>query len=398
MLRFLTAGESHGRGLVGIIESFPAGFEISIEGVNHQLSRRQAGYGRGKRMRIENDRVTILSGLRHGRTLGSPISILIENKDWPNWKDAMDEDRPIRRNNNRSGKPVNPVITTPRPGHADLAGGIKFHTHDLRNVVERASARETAARVACVAIARQLLEYFDIRIVSHVLAIGKTRLRQKRVNVFDIMQKSDSSPVRCIDLNTSERMIAEIKKALDDGDTLGGLFEVRAVNLPAGLGSPAQWSTRLDGELAEAIMSIPSVKAVEIGDGFESGRKRGSQVHDRIYFESSSASIRSKHFVRRTNSAGGIEGGMTNGEELVIRGACKPIATLLHPLDSVDILTKSPAEGANERSDVCIVPSAAVVGEAMVALVLASAFTDKFGHDSRTEIEANFRAYLEREF
>ena len=398
MLRFLTAGESHGRGLVGIIESFPAGFEISIEAVNHQLSRRQTGFGRGKRMRIENDRVTILSGIRHGQTLGSPISILIENKDWPNWKDAMDAGVPVPHDHNRNGKQVRPVITTPRPGHADLAGGIKYHTHDLRNVLERASARETAARVACGAIARQLLEYFDIQLASHVLAIGKTKLGQKRVSFLEIVEKSDSSPVRCVDSDTSARMVAEIKKAIDDGDTLGGVFEVRAVNLPVGLGSPAQWFARLDGTLAAAVMSIPSVKAVEIGDGFLSSRKRGSRVHDQIYFESSAASIRRKHFVRRTNNAGGIEGGMTNGEELVVRAACKPIATLLHPLDSVDILTKSLAKGAVERSDVCIVPSAAVVGEAMVALALASAFTDKFGHDSRTEIEANFRAYLEREF
>jgi chorismate synthase len=398
MLRFLTAGESHGQALVAMVESFPAAFEISVEEINRHLARRQQGYGRGKRMRIEKDRATILSGLRNGRTLGSPVVCLIENKDWPNWKELMDPVKPISRELNDKQRRLAYKVTAPRPGHADLAGAIKYNTHDLRSVLERASARETAARVACGSIARQLLEYFDIRIVSHVVAVGSARLGRKRHGVESIEARADKSPVRCVDPQVSEKMITEIKEAMTNKDTVGGVFEVRAANLPVGLGSNAQWFARLDAALAAAVMSIQSVKGVEIGGGFSSSQKRGSRVHDRIYYNRNEKLTRQKGFVRRTNTSGGVEGGISNGSELVIRAACKPISTLMQPLDTVDINTWRKTAAMVERSDICIVPAAAVVGEAMVAMVLASAFTDKFGGDSRAEIEANFEAYLKREF
>lgn len=392
MVRFFTAGESHGRGLVAMVEQFPAGFAVSEKAINNQLARRQRGFGRGKRMGIERDRVHILSGVRHGLTLGSPIALLIENRDWPNWRDAMNPARP-------GGKaPRAKSLTAPRPGHADLAGAIKYDTHDLRNVLERASARETAARVACGAIARQLLEAYDIRIVSHVLSIGPVRLKKRRISFDAIVDRAETSPVRCVDPKTSEAMVAEIRQAIRDKDTLGGVFEVRVTGLPVGLGSAAQWYTRLDGALAAAMMSIQSVKGVEIGDGFAASRRRGSQVHDRIYYDDDGAPGRHKRFFRRTNAAGGIEGGISNGEDLIIRASCKPISTLRRPLDTVDIITREKTGAVVERSDTCVVPAAAVIGEAMAAMVVASAFTDKFGHDSRTDIDANFRSYLEREY
>jgi chorismate synthase len=397
MLRFLTAGESHGRGLVALVESFPAGFPIDVTDIDRHLSRRQRGHGRGKRMQIERDRVVILAGLRHGQTLGSPIACLIENREWARWKAVM---APSALDSQGTSGPARraAAVTAARPGHADLAGAIKFDTHDLRDVLERASARETAARVACGAIARQLLEFFDIRIASHVLSIGRIRLNRRVVSFGEVITSADDSPVRCVDPTVSKEMIAEINEATREGDTVGGVFEVRAVNLPVGLGSPAQWSTRLDGALAAAIMSIPSVKAVEIGDGVAAGRKRGSQVHDRIEYSPLPEYRRTRGFFRRTNRAGGIEGGMTNGAELVIRGTCKPIATLTRPLDSIDVVSKKKVLAAVERSDVCIVPAAAVVGEAMAAMVLASAFTDTFGGDNRSEIETNFQSYLDKEY
>lgn len=397
MLRFLTAGESHGRALIGQIESFPAGLKISIDKIDRQLTRRQGGFGRGGRMKIEHDRARILSGLRQGITLGSPIAIMIENRDWPNWKKLMDPIRPVSSRLNARQQRLANDTTRPRPGHADLSGAVKYDTHDLRNVLERASARETAARVACGAIAGQLLEHFDIRIASHVLSIGRARMKRKKIAFDDIVSKADRSEVRCIDPAVSAEMKAEIKAARKNGDTLGGVFEVRISNLPIGLGSMAQWFTRLDGALAAAMMSIQSVKGVEIGDGFASAAKKGSAVHDALYYNPS-GSVRSRGFYRRTNRAGGIEGGMTNGSELIIRAACKPIATLMKPLETVDIINKSAARAITERSDVCVVPAAAVVGEAMMAMVMASAFTDKFGNDSLTDIEAAFEAYLKREF
>ena len=396
MLRFLTAGESHGRGLMALVESFPAGYDVSADDINRQLERRQRGYGRGGRMQIERDRVTILSGVRGGKSLGSPIACLIDNIDWPNWQHLMAPDslRPDKwtADERRRGK-----TSAPRPGHADLAGAVKYFTHDLRNVLERASARETAARVICGSIARQLLSVYNIRVTSHVVAIGKARAGRRKVSFDDIETAADRSPVRCVDPVVSKRMMNEIDEAMQDGDTIGGVFEVRAVNVPIGLGSYAQWSTRLDGLLAGALMSIQSVKGVEIGDGFAAGRRRGSQVHDRIGFDPHEIPGHRKGFIRRTNAAGGIEGGLSNGGEIVIRSACKPLATLRRPLETVDLVTKKRTTAITERSDACVVPAAAVVGEAMMAMVLASAFTDKFGHDSRTDIDAGFAAFLERE-
>jgi len=394
MLRFLTAGESHGRGVIAIIESFPAGYKISLDDINSQLARRQKGYGRGGRMRIERDRAMLLSGIRQGISLGSPIACLIENRDWPNWRNAMAPETASKKTTAASEARK---VTAPRPGHADLAGGIKFDTHDLRNVLERASARETAARVAAGAVARQFLETYEIRIASHVLSIGSVRLKKRKVSFGDV-EESDDSPVRCVDEETSELMIAEIDRAKKDGDTLGGVFEVRATGVPVGLGSPAQWHMKLESMLGAAIMSIQSVKGMEVGDGFSASRRRGSRVHDEIYYRSDETPLPHKGFRRRTNVAGGIEGGISNGGEIVIRAACKPISTLVRPLKTVDVVSKEAVDAQVERSDVCVVPAAGVVGEAMVAMVLASAFTDKFGHDSRSDIDANVAAYVQREY
>lgn len=398
MLRFLTAGESHGSNLVAVAESFPAGFAISVDEINRHLARRQTGFGRGARMRLEKDRATILSGVRYGQSLGSPIACLIENRDWPNWEKVMDTRPVLEAALDKREYQLAYQTTAPRPGHADLAGAIKYDTHNLRNVLERASARETAARVACGAIARQLLEPFDIQIVSHVVAIGAARIGRKRFDVEQIKARADQSPVRCVDDSAAVRMIAEIKSAARKKDTVGGIFEVRVSGLPVGLGSNAQWYLRLDSFLAAAVMSIPSVKGVEIGDGFAAARCTGSKVHDEIYYDPRRADSRTKGFMRKTNSAGGIEGGISNGAELVVRAACKPLSTLMQPLASVDLKTKQPVKAVVERSDICVVPAAAVVGEAMVAMVLASAFTDKFGSDSKREIEANFAAYESRGF
>jgi chorismate synthase len=398
MLRFLTAGESHGRGIIGIVESFPAGFDISVPLLNRQLARRQTGYGRGKRMQIEKDKVIVLSGLRQGRTIGSPITCLIENKDWPHWRKIMDPETPPPKKLDREERRRLNDVYAPRPGHADLAGAVKYDTHDLRNVLERASARETAARVACGSLARILLEYYDIRIASHVLSIGGISIKKGKIGFEDIDRRADTSPVRCIDPFTSKAMVAEIKNAAGDKDTLGGSFEVRVANLPIGLGSHAQWFMRLDGALAAAFMSIQSVKGVEIGDAMAVSKIRGSKAHDRIYQRRQVLQDRHKNFLRRTNRAGGLEGGITNGSELVVRAYCKPISTLGQPLETVDIRTREKAEAIAERSDVCVVPAAAVIGEAMAAMVLASAFTNKFGCDSKSEIDSNFTAYLNREF
>jgi chorismate synthase len=395
MIRFSTAGESHGRALIALIESFPAGYEISIDGIDTQLARRQKGYGRGARMKIEHDRARILSGVRHGISLGSPIACLIENRDWSAWENAMDPSGPTAKT--KAAAETRKVVG-PRPGHADLAGGVKYNTHDLRNVLERASARETAARVAGGAIARQLLNNHGIRIASHVIAVGSAHIKKRTYTFEDLLKSDDSSPVRCIDPAVSEKMMAQIDAAIKEKDTLGGIFEVRIAGVPVGLGSPAQWSSRLDAMLAAAMMSVQSVKAVEIGEGFDAGRRRGSKVHDRIHYDDRTASSSNKGFYRRTNAAGGIEGGMSNGEEIIIRAACKPISTLRQPLETVDIVTKSKADAQVERSDTCVVPAAAVVGEAMAAMILASAFTDKFGHDSRADIDAAYSAYLNREY
>jgi chorismate synthase len=399
MLRFLTAGESHGRGLVGMIEAFPAGLALSVDKINYHLARRQTGYGRGARMKIEKDRIEIFSGVRNGRTLGSPIGFVIENRDWANWEKIMHPERPIAADLSGRQRKLAYDVHRPRPGHADLSGAIKYGTHDLRNVLERASARETATRVACGSIARQLLEYFDIEIASHVIAIGSVKLKRKRVTFDEIRGTADDDTVKCVDEDTAKKMIDAIKEAIRTRDTIGGVFEIRVRNLPVGLGSNAQWCTRLDGHLAQALMSIQSVKGVEIGDGFANAAKPGSRVHDRIYYrQSGTESLHSKRFYRRTNAAGGIEGGMTNGEEIIVRGACKPISTLMQPLDTVDVQTKEKAQAIVERTDTCVVPAAAVVGEAMAAMVVAQAFVEKFGGDSLADIEASFNSYVQREF
>lgn len=387
MLRFVTAGESHGRALIGLVESYPAGVPLSRDGIDRDLARRQRGYGRGPRMRLEHDRAIILTGVRRGRTLGSPITVMIENRD---RRDDMTVDRPAKR--------TRPRISIPRPGHADLAGAIKYDTHDIGDILERASARETAIRVACGAIARQLLEHFGIRITSHVVAIGPVTIGRKKYTFDQIAQDADKSPVRCLDPVIAADMMKTIRETRRQKDTLGGIFEVRAAGLPIGLGSNAQWFARLDGALAGAMMSIPSVKGVEIGDGFAAGRKRGSQALDDIYYDARNGAGRTKGFYRRTNFAGGIEGGMTNGAEIVIRAACKPIATLRQPLATVNLVTKTVDRALVTRADVCVIPAAAVVGEAMMAMILASAFTDVFGNDSLGQIETNFKTYLDREF
>ncbi|MEE9441389.1 MAG: chorismate synthase [candidate division Zixibacteria bacterium] len=398
MPRYLTAGESHGRGIIGLVESFPAGIPISLKKINEQLGRRQQGYGRGGRMKIEKDKVNILSGLRHGKTLGSPITLEISNKDWSNWKKIMDPMRSIGRNLSPMQKKRAYDVTAPRPGHIDLAGAIKYNQHDLRNVLERASARETAARVACGAIARQLLEYFDINIASHVISIGKAKISGKKIDFDLISGWSDASPVRCVDTVAEKKMIAVIKQAMKNRDTLGGVFEVRVCGLPTGLGNNAQWYQKIDSQLAATIMSIQSVKGVEIGKGFSNAGRFGSKVHDIIYYDSPDKHPKSKGFYRKTNRAGGIEGGLTNGSELIVRGACKPISTLMRPLDTVDIICKEAREAIVERSDICVVPAAAIVGEAMVAMVLADAFLDKFGGDNLAEIETNYESYLNTDF
>lgn len=396
MPRFLTAGESHGRGLVALIESFPAGIEISLDNINRQMRRRQHGFGRGQRMKIEPDTVIIQTGVRHGKTLGSPIALLIENKDWTNWRKIMHPQHDISKRLTSMQKKRAYDVTAPRPGHTDLAGAIKYDTHDMRNVLERSSARETAARVACGAVARQMLEQFGIVIASHVTSIGRAKLSRKRIAFNSIFETSDESPVRCVDKKTEDKMIAEIKLAAKKQDTLGGIFEVRIGGLPVGLGGNAQWYQRLDARLACAFMSIQSVKGVEIGDAFDSAKKFGSQVHDGIYYDSKKSA--SKGFYRKKNAAGGIEGGLSNGAEIIIRAVCKPISTLMQPLDTIDVKTKQPAKAMVERSDICVVPAAGVVGEAMAAMIIADAFLEKFGGDSKREIMANFTASMKRDY
>lgn len=398
MIRFLTAGESHGKGLLVILEGIPADLPLTEEDFNQDLARRQKGYGRGGRMKIENDRVEIISGVRRGKTLGSPVGILIRNRDWENWKELM------KVENNISALAAANSVKVPRPGHADLAGGIKFGHRDLRNVLERASARETAARTAAGAVCRRLLAEFGAVIKSQVLEIGgikakgessKAKGKGSKVKENDFWQQVEKSELHCGDPGAEKRMKKLIDQAREKGDTVGGVFEIRAFGLPPGLGSYGQWDLRLDGLLARALMSIPAIKGVEIGMGFLAGRKLGSQVHDEISYRSQVKGQGSKvSFFRKTNHAGGLEGGVTNGEELVIRAAMKPISTLLKPKNSVHIETKEAALATVERSDICAVPAAAVVGEGMTALELSRAFLEKFGGDSIREVRRNFLSYL----
>ncbi len=353
---------------------------VDIEKINHELWRRQQGYGRGGRQKIERDEVKILSGIRHGRTLGSPVALLIENKDWQNWTEIMSVEAITE-------EPKNPrIVKRPRPGHADLAGGMKFGASDLRDVLERASARETAARTACGALAKQLLENFGVDVRSHVTQLGGVPETPLQKNWEEICGVTDDAPLRCSDSSVEAQMMAAIDAAKKDGDTLGGVFEVVAKGLPAGLGSYTSWNEKLDGRISQAIVSIPAVKAVEIGSGVRNVTVPGSQVHDEIAYRDGS-------YARLTNNAGGLEGGVTNGEELRVRGYMKPISTLRKALRSVDIDTKEESLAAFERSDITAVPAAGVIGEAMLAIVLANAMREKFGGDSLTEMRANFENY-----
>ena len=385
MFRFTTAGESHGKALVAIVEGLPSGLPINLDKINHELWQRQQGYGRGARMKIEQDRVDILSGIRHGQTLGSPIALMIENKDWENWQEVMaTEATDIAPEKSRR-------VKRPRPGHADLAGGLKYDARDLRNVLERASARETAARVACGAIAKQLLAQFGVEICSHVIQLGGIPDTPLELSFEQISAIAEDAPLNCADAHAQQRMMELIDQRRIEGDTVGGIFEVVARGVVPGLGSHTSWDQKLDGRLAQAIMSIHAVKAVAIGAGFEASSLPGSQVHDEVSYNNEE-----KQFTRATNRAGGLEGGVTNGEELRVRGHLKPISTLRRALRSVDIDTKQEEKAAFERSDITVVPAAGVIGEAMVALTLAAAMREKFGGDSLAEMKRNYEGYREQ--
>ena len=382
-LRYLTTGESHGPGLTAVVEGFPAGVPVDVEAINRDLARRMGGYGRGGRMKIERDEVEVRSGVRWGESLGSPITFWIENRDWANWEKKMSpraEDRDPAL-----------AVTRPRPGHADLAGALKYNHHDVRNILERASARETAARVAVGGLAKCLLAPFGIRSRGWVVEIGGIAANHGALAAEEIAERAEASPVRMGDREAERRIIERIDECKRAGDTLGGVVETVVTGLPPGLGSHAHWDRKLDGRLAHALMSVQAAKGVEIGLGFETARRPGSMVHDEIYFDEAA-----NRFVRRTNNAGGTEGGMSSGEPLVVRTAFKPLSTLMSPLHSVDIDTKDDAKAAIERSDVVAVPAAAVIAEAVVAFVVAEAFLEKFGGDSLVEIRRNLDGYLEQ--
>jgi chorismate synthase len=383
MLRYVTSGESHGKCLIGILEGLPAGLPVDAGFINLQLRRRQLGYGRGGRMKIEKDEAEVMSGIRHGRTLGSPITLMIRNRDWSHWEIPMSPE-PVPQDAN-----VRP-LTRPRPGHVDLPGALKYQTYDARDLLERASARETAARVAVGALCELFLRRFDVVVAAHVLAIGDVWVgeRYRTLGIDDIVKLDAESELRCADPEVHERMKQAIDQARGAGDTIGGVLEVVAAPVPAGLGSHTQWDRKLDGILAQALMSIPAAKAVELGTGISAAAAFGSQVHDEIFYDNDSRS-----FYRKTNRAGGLEAGITNGSELRARVYMKPIPTLRKPLMSADLRTKEPFEAAFERSDTCVVPAAAVIAEAMTAYVVAGAFVEKFGGDSIGETEANFRNY-----
>jgi len=388
-MRWLTAGESHGQALSAILEGIPASVSVTTADIDYHLQRRRLGAGRGARQTFEADKVTILGGVRHGQTQGGPIAIQIDNSEWPKWEKIMSAD-PVPENEIKN-LARNAPLTRPRPGHADLVGMQKYDLDDARPILERASARETAARVALGAVARQFLEQsVGITILSHVLSIGSVRVPDdSALPQASDMQRIDSDPVRCADLPTSERMLSEIESAHSDGDTLGGVVEVLAFNMPPGLGSHVHWDRRLDSRLAGALMGIQAIKGVELGDGFATAQRRGSQAHDEIEKDSLGK------IVRRTDRAGGTEGGMSNGEILRVRAAMKPISTVPKALDTIDVATGAPAKAINQRSDVCAVPAAGVVAEAMVALVLAEAVLEKFGGDSVGETRRNFESYIQ---
>lgn len=381
MLRYLTAGESHGPMLTAILEGIPANLSLVAEEINLDLGRRQRGYGRGGRMRIEKDEANIVGGVRHGLTMGGPIAILIANRDWENWKRTMDP-----KPENGEADPKEPV-TRPRPGHADLAGALKYGQPDIRNVLERASARETAARVAVGAVCKRLLREFDIEVFSHVTEIGGIVAKVDGLSFAQSRDLAEGSEVRCADAEAGEAMMRKIDEARKRGTSLGGVFEVVALNLPVGLGSYVHWDRKLDGRLAQAVMSIQAIKGVEIGLGFEGAKRFGFETHDEIFYEDG-------RFVRKTNRAGGLEGGMSNGQPIVVRGAMKPISTQYAPMASVDLLTKEPFKASIERSDICSVPAAGVIGEAVVAFEIARALREKFGGDSLDEMARNYREYV----
>ena len=383
MLRFVTAGESHGQALVAWISGLPAGVPMDLEFIGRELHRRQLGYGRGGRQRIEKDQADIFAGVRHGKTIGAPIALRIENRDWKNWEQAL----PVE--DSAGAEDAQRRLTAPRPGHADLPGAQKFNLHDARYVLERASARETAARVAAGALAKLFLREFGAAVLSHTIAVGHVRLGREAtwdeiVGICDNLE----SPLRCIDSDTQGKMIAEVDHVLRAGDSVGGIFEVVAHGIPPGLGSHAQWDEKLDAQLARAVMSIQAVKAVEIGSGVSNATSYGSEVQDEIRYDAAR-----KRFDRSSNRAGGLEGGITNGQDVVVRGYLKPISTLRRALLTADLNTKEAVKAAYERSDVCVVPAAGVAGEAMVALTLAGSFLEKFGGDSLGETRRNFDGY-----
>ncbi len=382
-IRFLTSGESHGKALIGIIEGIPSNIPLSSGDIERDLQRRQKGHGRGGRMKIESDRAEILSGVRWGKTIGSPVAIQIMNRDWKNWEEGMS---PLKEYEGSI-----PPVTRPRPGHADMVGTIKYNHRDIRNVLERSSARETTMRVALGAVAKKFLSEFGVMIGSYVIQIGsqKSEIRSQKTeeDLFSLHHKAENSLVRCPDEEASVKMVELIDIAGEKGDTLGGVFEAFAIGLPIGLGTYAQWDKRMDGRFAQALMSIQAIKGVEIGSGFGIGRRFGSEVMDEIYYKQESG------FFRKTNHAGGIEGGITNGMPVILRAVMKPISTLKKPLQSVDIHTKETALAAYERSDVCAVPAASIIAEAMTALVITDAFLEKFGGDSIEETKRNYESY-----
>lgn len=380
MFRFLTAGESHGAALIAVIDGVPAGLGLTEAHIDADLVRRQLGFGRGARMKIESDKAEILSGVRFGKTIGSPIAVKIANRDWASWQDKMAV----------AGESSEPPLTAPRPGHADLAGVLKTGQSDIRNVLERASARETAARVAGGAVAKEILKELDIFIVSHVVQIGDVKSAIEERPLPKDLAVVDRSPVRCFNEEASEQMVAAIEAARDDKDTLGGVFETLVYGVFPGLGGYRQWDERLNANLTRALMSIPAIKAAEVGDGLSLAALRGSQAHDEIFYD------KKRGFYRLTNRAGGIEGGMSNGETIILKAAMKPIPTLGSPLKSVDIKSKEEVLAGRERADICAVPAAAVIGEAVVAIELVKAVQQKFGGDSIVELKANVAAYLER--
>jgi len=385
-MRYLTAGESHGPQLTAIIEGVPSNLPISVEAINEQLARRQKGHGRGRRMQIEKDQVKILSGVRHGYTTGAPITLVVENRDWTHWQGIMSAE-PVE------GAEEKRRVSRPRPGHADLNGAIKYHQRDMRNILERSSARETTIRVAVGAVARQLLAAFGIRVGGQVLQIHDVAAKREHVSLDELIERSEESPVRCLDKEAERRMMEAIDKAKEDGDSLGGVVEVIVDGVPTGLGTHVQWDRKLDGRLAQAILSIQAFKGVEIGIGFEAAGLKGSQVHDEIIWNEETG------YSRKTNRAGGLEGGMTTGMPVVVRGVMKPIPTLYKPLMSVDIDSREAFSASIERSDSCAVPAASVVAEAVVAWEIANAMCEKFPSDSLDDMVANvreYRAYTEK--